>query len=175
MKRLLNKLLKQNRIYRHEQIFIATLLVCFVIVGSGLPFISDYVQISDPNQSSKAEAVINENNLILDNEKNSNSKQDNDKNATVDNKKASSTETSSDLKSKSSSSKNNTSNKKSSASASSSGGSSNSSNKTWVPPVYKTVHHDAVYETQKVVVCNYCGATFSSTSAFQVHKDEHGG
>lgn len=45
----------------------------------------------------------------------------------------------------------------------------------WVPPVYTTVHHEAVYETIQVVCCNYCGATFNSVGEFQVHKDANGG
>ena len=57
----------------------------------------------------------------------------------------------------------------------SSSGSSSAPAKVWVPPVYKTVHHDAVYQTVKVVICNYCGAEFSSTGEFQVHKDANGG
>lgn len=57
----------------------------------------------------------------------------------------------------------------------SSSGSSSAPAKVWVPPVYKTVHHDAVYQTVKVVICNYCGAEFSSTDEFQVHKDANGG
>ncbi len=47
--------------------------------------------------------------------------------------------------------------------------------KVWVPPVYKTVHHDAIYETRRSVVCNYCGAAFGSAGEFQVHKDANGG
>ena len=47
--------------------------------------------------------------------------------------------------------------------------------KVWVPPVYQTIHHDAVYNTVKVVVCNYCGAEFGSAGEFQVHKDANGG
>lgn len=47
--------------------------------------------------------------------------------------------------------------------------------KVWVPPVYKTVHHDAVYNTVTVVVCNYCGAEFGSAGEFQAHKDANGG
>lgn len=53
--------------------------------------------------------------------------------------------------------------------------SSDSPEKVWVPPVYKTVHHEAVYETKKVYICNYCSATFNSAGEFQVHKDENGG
>lgn len=45
------------------------------------------------------------------------------------------------------------------------------SEKIWVPPVYKTVYHDAIYQTVKVVVCNYCNAEFSSAGEFQVHRD----
>lgn len=47
--------------------------------------------------------------------------------------------------------------------------------KVWVPPVYTTVHHPAVYETIQMVCCNYCGATFGSVGEFQVHKDANGG
>ena len=47
--------------------------------------------------------------------------------------------------------------------------------KVWVPPVYTTVHHEAVYETIQMVCCNYCGATFGSVGEFQVHKDANGG
>lgn len=47
--------------------------------------------------------------------------------------------------------------------------------KVWVPPVYKTVHHEAVYNTVTVVVCNYCGAEFGSAGEFQAHKDANGG
>lgn len=64
-----------------------------------------------------------------------------------------------------------------SSGSTSSGGSASQApaEKVWVPPVYKTVHHEAVYETVKVVVCNYCGAEFSSAGEFQVHKDANGG
>ena len=54
-------------------------------------------------------------------------------------------------------------------------GSSGSSDKTWVPPVYKTVHHEAVYEKVKVYICNKCKEEFPSAGDFQVHKDLHGG
>lgn len=47
--------------------------------------------------------------------------------------------------------------------------------RVWVPPVYETIHHEAVYQTIQVVICNYCGATFGTTGEFQVHKDAHGG
>lgn len=53
--------------------------------------------------------------------------------------------------------------------------SSGSSDKTWVPPVYKTVHHEAVYEKVKVYICNKCKEKFPSAGDFQVHKDLHGG
>ena len=47
--------------------------------------------------------------------------------------------------------------------------------KIWVPPVYEIVHHEAVYETVRVVVCNYCSEEFGSVGEFQVHKDANGG
>lgn len=47
--------------------------------------------------------------------------------------------------------------------------------KVWIPPVYTTVHHEAIYKTVQMVCCNYCGATFGSVGEFQVHKDENGG
>lgn len=77
-----------------------------------------------------------------------------------------------------SSSSNNSSSGSGSSGSSSSGSSSSAptqTEKVWVPPVYQTVHHDAVYETVKVVVCNYCGAEFSSAGEFQVHKEDNGG
>lgn len=47
--------------------------------------------------------------------------------------------------------------------------------KVWVPPVYETVHHEAVYDVVRIVVCNYCSEEFKSVGEFQVHKDAHGG
>ena len=47
--------------------------------------------------------------------------------------------------------------------------------KIWVPPVYEIVHHEAVYETVRVIICNYCSEEFSSVGEFQVHKDANGG
>ena len=74
----------------------------------------------------------------------------------------------------------------SSSSSSGSGGGSSSqpstppqeeetNDKVWVPPVYETIHHEAVYETRRVYVCNFCQAEFNSAGEFQVHKDENGG
>lgn len=79
--------------------------------------------------------------------------------------------------SSSSSASNNTSSGNTSSGSSSGSGSSApaQTEKVWVPPVYQTVHHDAVYQTVKVVVCNYCGAEFNSAGEFQVHKDANGG
>lgn len=51
--------------------------------------------------------------------------------------------------------------------------SSGSSDKTWVPPVYKTVHHEAVYKN--IYICNKCKEEFPSAGDFQVHKNLHGG
>lgn len=47
--------------------------------------------------------------------------------------------------------------------------------KIWVPPLYETIHHEAVYETIRVIICNYCSEEFASVGEFQVHKEEHGG
>lgn len=47
--------------------------------------------------------------------------------------------------------------------------------KEWVPPVYEIVHHEAVYETVRLVVCNYCSEQFNTVGEFQVHKDANGG
>ena len=47
--------------------------------------------------------------------------------------------------------------------------------KEWVPPVYETIHHDAIYETKRVAICNYCSEVFDSVGDFQVHKNENGG
>ena len=78
-----------------------------------------------------------------------------------------------------SSSNNSSANTSSSGNASSGSSSSSSSDTTtekiWVEPVYEIIHHEAVYETVKSVICNYCSASFGSTSEFQVHKDANGG
>lgn len=47
--------------------------------------------------------------------------------------------------------------------------------KEWVQPVYRTIHHDAVYETKRVVSCNYCNEIFLTVGEFQIHKDANGG
>ncbi len=57
--------------------------------------------------------------------------------------------------------------------------------KVWVPPVYKTVHHDAIYETRqgerKVWICDGdgkthpCGRKFYSLNAWGDHKAANGG
>lgn len=47
--------------------------------------------------------------------------------------------------------------------------------KEWVPPVYRTIHHDAVYATKRVVSCNYCNEIFLTVGEFQIHKDANGG
>lgn len=49
------------------------------------------------------------------------------------------------------------------------------SEKTWVPPVYETIHHEAVYDTVRMVVCNYCSESFRTVGEFQIHKDANGG
>ena len=59
--------------------------------------------------------------------------------------------------------------------AGSSQGSSTGDEKVWVPPVYETIHHEAVYEKVRVYVCTYCQAEFASAGEFQVHKDANGG
>lgn len=47
--------------------------------------------------------------------------------------------------------------------------------KEWVPPIYEIIHHEAIYETVRVVICNYCSEEFSTVGEFQVHKNTHGG
>lgn len=47
--------------------------------------------------------------------------------------------------------------------------------KEWVPPVYRTIHHDAVYESKRVVSCNYCNEIFLTVGEFQIHKNANGG
>lgn len=60
-------------------------------------------------------------------------------------------------------------------SSSGSAGDTSVPEKVWVPPVYETIHHEAIYETVRVVVCNYCSETFNNVGEFQVHKDANGG
>ena len=172
--RHLKGVVKGTDTYKKEIRVIAVMVICFMLCGAGLPAVKDKLPadgaFSDPlvaqEQTSGQPVSGSENSDKAkkdDAEKDGQSAQDAESGNGKDKKSSDNRKTGG------------TSGGKSGSHSSAASSSSSSSGKVWVPPVYKTVHHEAVYETRRVVICNYCGATFASTGEFQVHKDANGG
>lgn len=167
-------------LYRKEQLIILLLLLCFVVSGFTLPKMrtevsaeSSYIDETSPDES--LEMVTEET-------------QENASDTEIFPEEALENSPDEATASEDSSSASITTKPSGNTSGSSTGNSSSSANKqpvqdspakepekVWVPPVYQTIHHEAVYQTVRIVVCNYCGATFSTVGEFQVHKDANGG
>lgn len=146
-------------LYKKEMCAIGILLIGFIACGLALPSVKEQLDASELKPDLPFEVTIDKNTKTTEDEQS----YKNDDSTQYDENVPSS---------------------KSGPSASDQGNSnpnnespglSSPSGKTWVPPVYKTVHHDAVYETRRVVICNYCEATFDTTGAFLVHKEANGG
>ncbi len=190
--------------YMKEQRVIAIMLLCFVVSGASLPAIKSHMIENGGETPPNSNFYVDENNQPIDempiddeeNEQNSDEPSPDDEqnpndvqtpsnvqnpNQSVLTKPNSSSGSKPVNNNHQSSSSNNTGSNGSSTSPSSPSkpadnpSSSGSSDKTWVPPVYKTVHHEAVYEKVKVYICNKCKEEFPSAGDFQVHKDLHGG
>lgn len=190
--------------YMKEQRVIAIMLLCFVVSGASLPAIKSHMIENGGETPPNSNFYVDENNqpideMPIDDEEN---EQNSDEPSPDDEQNPSDVQTPSNVQNPNqsvltkpnsssgskpvnnnhqSSSSNNTGSNGSSTSPSSPSkpadnpSSSGSSDKTWVPPVYKTVHHEAVYEKVKVYICNKCKEEFPSAGDFQVHKDLHGG
>lgn len=159
IKMYMKNLIKGKGLYKKEQRVILVMTLCFIMSGICLPAISNYGMQNgtDPGQI------------------HSETRQDKSKKeSTQESSPEMADENAKESTQQSSPGQSNQSDR-SGKDAVNPPGNSGSSGKTWVPPVYKTIHHEAVYETRRVVICNYCGATFGSTGEFQVHKDAHGG
>ena len=198
MKNFIKKIIMGINLYQKEQCIICTFLFCFMISGICLPTVRKQLIKSDSggtvvttdlksNTEKKTDNKANESKDVREKteEKTSETKENPQSSVEVPapaetNPPKDSTAVTDQNASSEGSSTNASSQKPASGSSgnSASSGSTESTappEKVWVPPVYETVHHEAVYETVRVVICNYCGATFGSTGEFQVHKDENGG
>ena len=190
--------------YMKEQRVIAIMLLCFVVSGASLPAIKSHMIENGGETPPNSNFYVDENNqpideMPIDDEEN---EQNSDEPSPDDEQNPNDVQTPSNVQNPNqfvltkpnsssgskpvnnnhqSSSSNNTGSNGSGTSPSSPSkpadnpSSSGSSDKTWVPPVYKTVHHEAVYEKVKVYICNKCKEEFPSAGDFQVHKDLHGG
>lgn len=181
-KRIIN-ILKGVNLYKEEQRVIMIVLLCFLLSGAGLPLAKEHFVssgISQPPGSPFMPADENNGDIVADPKGPTDDKINTDQKDTEDNKDSDTPsdetkQTPSTNQDKRDRKDNRVSDSSKNQSQSNPSASSNKDDRKWVPPVYKTVHHEAVYETKKVVICNYCSAAFNSTGEFQVHKDAHGG
>lgn len=142
-------------LYKKEQAIIITVLLCFAFSGITIPLIKEPSERAFTNKNIQSTTIE-----IKENKKNLS---ENQKDVSKTEKASGNSNTASSNNSNASLNTNTTKPQ------------GTSSKKTWIPPVYKTVHHDAVYETRRMVICNYCSETFDSTGEFQIHKDANGG
>lgn len=182
-------------------------LLCFGIIGISLPVVShalpeqftflgmDVDQSFEEDSEPEIIAAIEDSDLIngdenesadededdADSESGDNDNAANDSDSDSSSSSGSSGNSSGSSSSGSSSSGSSSSSSSSSSGSSSSGSSSSSSSsgktKVWVPPVYKTVHHDAIYKSVQYWKCTNPAHSevFTSLAAAQQHKANVGG
>lgn len=178
---------------RKERMVIITTLLCFAISGIALPQIKaqegTLLDVSTVQQEQSTEDSDSSSSLKEKKEEQKKEPEEQKEEETSEEEKEESKEEKESSTDKKEAEKKESEKKASEDNTAANNGSSSSSNnsgstpaapapqpeKVWVPPVYKTVHHDAVYNTVTVVVCNYCGAEFGSAGEFQAHKDANGG
>ena len=178
---------------RKERMVIITTLLCFAISGIALPQIKaqegTLLDASTVQQEQSTEDSDSSSSLKEKKEEQKKEPEEQKEEETSEEEKEKSKEEKESSTDKKEAEKKESEKKASEDNTAANNGSSSSSNnsgstpaapapqpeKVWVPPVYKTVHHDAVYNTVTVVVCNYCGAEFGSAGEFQAHKDANGG
>lgn len=178
---------------RKERMVIITTLLCFAISGIALPQIKaqegTLLDASTVQQEQNTEDSDSSSSLKEKKEEQKKEPEEQKEEETSEEEKEESKEEKESSTDKKEAEKKESEKKASEDNTAANNGSSSSSNnsgstpaapapqpeKVWVPPVYKTVHHDAVYNTVTVVVCNYCGAEFGSAGEFQAHKDANGG
>ena len=185
-------------LYKKEQLAICTMVLCFALSGVGLPVLKEQLTTaSTPNRLEMNKSEKKDANYSDDNKKNpdepenstENSKEYPSKN-TVDAEED--TKQPSAGSSQESSGVTNTDTTTTQPSENTSGtGTETSTNtsepdsteKVWVPPVYKTIHHEAVYETRQVYICSgfinenaeVCNQVFNSLEEWGTHKSINGG
>lgn len=196
---------KENRnisLYKKEQLAICTMVLCFALSGIGLPVLKE--QLAPANTPDKLEMNKSEKkdaNYSDKNKKNPHATESSTENPTensegytsennadtgVDSKQpsASSSQESSNVPTTDNTTtqpSENTNDTDTETSANTS--EPDSSGKVWVPPVYKTIHHEAVYETRQVYICSgfinenaeVCNQVFNSLEEWGTHKSINGG
>lgn len=169
--------------HQKEKIVIAITLICFLISGFSLPSIRAAYGIEPVEDTiTQQDSDSKDANTVQTKKTKKTEKKKEDKEEVAEAQKDSDNDGKNEKSSEKKGSENSVSDTASSNNNAGSSGSSENTpapapppQKVWVPPVYQTIHHDAVYNTVKVVVCNYCGAEFGSAGEFQVHKDANGG
>ena len=169
--------------HQKEKIVIAITLICFLISGFSLPSIRAAYGIEPVEDTiTQQDSDSKDANTVQTKKTKKTEKKKEDKEEVAEAQKDSDNDGKNEKSSEKKDSENSASDTASSNNNAGSSGSSGNTpapapppQKVWVPPVYQTIHHDAVYNTVKVVVCNYCGAEFGSAGEFQVHKDANGG
>ena len=169
--------------HQKEKIVIAITLICFLISGFSLPSIRAAYGIEPVEDTiTQQDSDSKDANTVQTKKTKKTEKKKEDKEEVAEAQKDSDNDGKNEKSSEKKGSENSASDTASSNNNAGSSGSSENTpapapppQKVWVPPVYQTIHHDAVYNTVKVVVCNYCGAEFGSAGEFQVHKDANGG
>lgn len=201
---------KQNKItlYVKEQLVIGTMVLCFVLSGICLPFVKE--RISSGPTSSTLESSEGSNGTEKNKDKNSQDKpeespskkgegtetnsSESPQNTTIQDEStdsntltpSDSTDTKNDDSSNTTSSETPGNAAVPSAPPSTDDGSDSSTEppgKEWVPPVYETIHHEAVYESKTFYYCSgaidesgvVCNQKFDSLQGWATHKSIHGG
>lgn len=193
---------RNSNSYKKEQLAICTMVLCFVLSGIGLPVLKEQLTTtSTPNKLEMNKSEKTDTNYSDDNKKSPDEPESSTKNPT-ENSEGYTSENNADTKvdskqpsagsSQGSSSVPTTDNTTTQPSqntndtdteTSTNTSEPDSTEKVWVPPVYKTIHHEAVYETRQVYICSgfinenaeVCNQVFNSLEEWGTHKSINGG
>lgn len=178
---------KQNKftLYVKEQLVIGTMVLCFALSGICLPFIKERA-LSEPPDSA-TESSHNSNGTEKDKDKNFQDKSEETPSKKPDNAETNTSETPQNATVQDGATDSNTSAPSNSTDTTEDNSSSTTPpetpDKIWVPPVYETIHHEAVYETKTFYYCSgaidesgvVCNQKFDNLQGWATHKSIHGG
>lgn len=182
------KINRNINLYKREQLAICTMVLCFALSGIGLPVLKERLTTaSTPNKLEMNNSEKTDANYSDDNKKNpEQSPSENNVDAEEDTKhpSANSSQESSGVTNTDTTTTQPSENTSDTDTETSTNNSEpDSTEKVWVPPVYKTIHHEAVYETRQVYICSgfinenadVCNQAFSSLEEWGTHKSINGG
>ena len=185
LKTYIKDLLSSADLYKREQRFIYIVLLCFAVSAVTLPAISERILPDDvpdipvelPQDTDAETDDDKEDTDSAKDDKEDSKDRDSSKPSKGSSGGSSSAGDSNGSQSTSKPSNSGTTSKPNSSGSSSSGNKDPNAGKTWVPPVYKTVHHEAVYESKTVEMCTEegCGKYFDTPAEFQAHQASEGG